>query len=119
MRNPQLKWNTRHQRVIRHSCTLKNSEALLVKRSAADAIDMENGGMRRQAGPDCRSSVVFGPIDNFGESAPIRLVRQREGTRLRSSHNQAIEAAGPQIVNVGIAAAQMRPPEFGSRHVRQ
>src|SRR5260370_12541048 len=83
--------------------TIESPGELFTKRAPVNSIKMKHSGMRRQARPDRRNCMIFGPIDEFCQGCPIRLIRQCRGARLCPSHDQTIYVTRPQLTNVLIA----------------
>ena len=57
----------RRERVARRPLATKDAEALVGERAPLHAVEVENGRVRREAGPDGRDRVVLGPIDKLGQ----------------------------------------------------
>src|SRR5882672_9986127 len=94
----------------RHDVAFEHAEPLLIESLAADAVEMEDGGMGGETRPDARGGILLRPIQDLDERSPIRLVRQRRRTRLRPGHDEAIETAAAEVIDAAVAAAQMLPP---------
>ena len=88
--------------MVHHPHLVKDANALFTKLASIDAVQMENGTVYGQAGPDGRHRIFFGPIDNLSERAPVRLLRQIGRLWLGASYDESVEITDPQIVNVGI-----------------
>ena len=108
-----------HQRVVRDPRVLEDAEALVAELTSVDAIHVEKGGVRGEAGPDGRMGVVLGPLQDPYQALPVWLVLQVRRLRLCSGHDEAVEMAVPQIIDAGIGAPHMASARIRSRHIRQ
>ena len=105
--------------MIRNSIALEKSEALLAQPASQDAVGMEHRGVRGQAGPNGGVGVVFRPIDQFRQAAPMRFVLQVGSQRLHPGDDETVERAIPKMVDAGIEAVDVAPAPLRSRNVRQ
>src|SRR5579863_1334171 len=109
MRNAPSRWSASHDRVVRGLHAVEHPGELLAECVPAYAVDVKDGSVRREARPDRRNGVVFGPIDKFRQTGPVRLILKSGRSRLGPRHNQAIEMACPQLTDVFVVLADMRP----------
>src|SRR6266571_7196079 len=75
----------------RSDFAVEQAKAFFTKRGSAYSIEVKDGRVRRQAGPNRRNGIVLGPIDDLRERPPIWLVHQICGLGLCPGHDQAVE----------------------------
>ena len=69
MRKAHLVGYLAGQRVVALLGGIKHAEFLVRQPVTFDAIAVENAGMRRQTGQDCRNRVPLGPVENLGQKS--------------------------------------------------
>src|ERR1700723_1356214 len=86
---------------------------------ALNTIAVKNASMRRQTRQERRNSITLGPVQNLGQSGPVRFLLQVWLTRLSSGNNDPIELAVPQFIQAGVELIQMTLSAIGPRNSGQ
>ena len=105
--------------MVCYSLAIEDAETLVAEPATANTINVQNSRMRGQAGPDSRMSVALGPVHQCGQAPPVWLVHEVRRPRLCPRYNEAVEMAVPEIIDVGIEAADTALAQICSRDVRQ
>src|SRR5579862_8771581 len=108
-----------HQRMVGDAGAIEQAETLVVETAAADAIDVQNRGVRGQAGPDGGARIFLGPLDDAGERSPVGLIGEIGGLRFVAGDDQRVELAVPEVLDAGVKAIEMTAAGFGPWNVGQ
>src|SRR5271157_4942812 len=104
---------------MRNTCTLEDTAVFSAAPDPADAVHMQNCGVRGKAGPDSRMRVVPGPLQNSCKTLPVWLVGQVRCKRLSPGYNQPVEVSVPKTLNARIELFNMARARFVSWDARQ
>src|SRR2546421_12851582 len=118
MRHPEPARRAPHHRVMRETGTIENTGALSGEGMPINSVHVEDGGVRRQTGPDGGYGIVSRPVDDPGQRVPVRLFGQDRRARLGSRHDQAVEPAFPKTSEIETSSAQTSSAPSGTRDIR-
>src|ERR1700678_1951206 len=104
--------------VVRHLRALEHARKLRTKRSPLYSVRMKDRGVRCKARPDRRSSMVFGPIDDFRHGGPIGFHREEWCVRLGAGNDQAVETVLQHRANIFVMLADVRVARFRAPKLR-
>ena len=90
--------------MIGRARAVEDATELVIPLDAGNAIEVKNGSVGREAGPNGGVGIGLRPLHHPGETLPVRFVRQIWGQRLPAGHDQAIKMPVPQIVHAGYSS---------------
>src|SRR5271168_2449943 len=105
------------EHVVAESLVFEDAKLLVAQRGPLDAITMQYTGVRGQARQYSGCSVLFGPIKNTCQGAPVRLIAQIALPRLGAGNDSAVDAPTQQIFDGYVKVAQMFQCAFTARDI--
>ncbi len=86
------------------------------QRTTLDAVEMQHGGMRREAGEQRRGGGLGGPVHHGGEIRVIGLGIEAGGLRFGAGDHEGVEARRRQGGVRCVEPIEMRAGERSARH---
>src|SRR3954454_19239089 len=80
---------------------------------------MQDGGMRRQAGPNGGDCMTLYPVNEPREAAPIQLVPENAPFRLGSRNDKAVDPTLPERAHRFVVLHEIQASRLRARYFRQ
>src|SRR5271156_754454 len=95
----------------------EHTKLFIAEAISGDSVAVENSGMRCQTGENGGGGIIRGPIQDAGESAPVRLVSEIRLDGLSARDDCAVELAVAQCIESGVISGEVLFPAFASHKI--
>src|ERR1700730_6255605 len=98
---------------------VENAKLLIGQPIPADAVAVQNAGMRRETGQNSSGRVALRPIEDIRQDSPVGFIPQIGLPRLRAGDDHAIKLVLPEFVEAVVEAIEMTLAAISSRNSGQ